>query len=341
MTSKTTNSFSLKKPTHDNFIFYFFLATLIWAPIPLESNRAWSEILLRILISCLSLLWSTLYLLNKTTLTNSFKKALPVTILFIASQVFLVYQIVNDISIDNYSTQKELILGINLVFIFALSLVLLNTSKRIKICIYVIVFSGLFQALYGSLMTLTGLEYTFFLKKETYLGVATGTFINRNHLAGYLVICLSLGLGMMVATLNSNADNFKNFLRQVSQAILSKKLILRISLIIMVVALVMTHSRMGNTAFFVSMGVIGTLAILLKKRSVGSTIILLVSLIIIDITVVGTFFGVDKVINRLENTSAKKETRDEVNQYSIKIIEKNLYFGTGAGPLPHRFPTST
>jgi O-antigen ligase len=187
-------------------------------------------------------------------------------------------------------------------------------------------------------MTLTGLEYTFFLKKETYLGVATGTFINRNHLAGYLVICLSLGLGMMVATLNNNADNFKHFLRQVSHAILSKKIILRISLIIMVAALVMTHSRMGNTAFFVSMGVIGTLAILLKKRSVGSTIILLVSLIIIDITVVGTFFGVDKVINRLENTSAKKETRDEVNQYSIKIIEKNLYFGTGAGTFYTAFP---
>jgi O-antigen ligase len=338
MTSTSIRNNKQTTLKHDNFIFYFFLATLVWAPLPLGGNRAWSEMLLCILISCLCLLWSALYLFNKATLTNSFKKALPIILLFFLSQAFLVYQVIYAISIDNYSTQKEFILGINLVFVFALSLVLLNTSKRIKICIYVIVFSGLFQALYGSLMTLTGLEYTFFLKKETYLGVATGTFINRNHLAGYLVICLSLGLGMMVATLNNNADNFKHFLRQVSHAILSKKIILRISLIIMVAALVMTHSRMGNTSFFVSMGVIGTLAILLKKRSVGSTIILLISLIIIDITVVGTFFGVDKVINRLENTSAKKETRDEVNQYSIKIIEKNLYFGTGAGTFYTAFP---
>ncbi|MEH6443354.1 MAG: O-antigen ligase family protein, partial [Oceanospirillaceae bacterium] len=158
------------------------------------------------------------------------------------------------------------------------------------------------------------------------------------HLAGYLVICLSLGLGMMIATLNNNADSFKYFIRQVSQAILSKKIILRISLIIMVAALVMTHSRMGNTSFFVSMGIIGTLAILFKKRSIGSTIILLVSLLIIDITVVGTFFGVDKVINRLESTSAQRETRDEVNLYSLKIIDNNLLFGTGAGTFYTAFP---
>ncbi|WP_293137866.1 O-antigen ligase, partial [Moritella sp.] len=241
-------------------------------------------------------------------------------------------------SIDLETTFLELIQSISLLLLFSMALLLVNSSRRIKLTIITLVASGLFQALFGSLMTLSGIEYTFFLEKESYIGVATGTFINRNHLAGYLVICLSLGLGMMIASLKGSASSLKEFSRNFLSAILSQKAPLRISLVIMVAALVMTHSRMGNTAFFASMGIIGTLTILLKKRSAGSTILLLVSLLVIDIAVVGSFFGVDKVINRLEQTSIDKETRDEVNLYSIKIIEDNLLQGTGAGTFYTSFP---
>ncbi|NRA18519.1 MAG: hypothetical protein HRU04_23780 [Oceanospirillaceae bacterium] len=78
-----------------------------------------------------------------------------------------------------------------------------------------IVASELFQAVYGSLMTMLGIEYTFFLKKESYIGVATGTYINRHHLAGYLVICLSLGLCIMIAS-------WKGLIGQIFEAILSQ-----------------------------------------------------------------------------------------------------------------------
>jgi O-antigen ligase len=187
-------------------------------------------------------------------------------------------------------------------------------------------------------MTLSELEYLFFIKKEAYLGVATGTFVNRNHLAGYLVICLSLGLGMMIAKLRGNSKSFKELVKHTFEAILGNKALLRISLVIMVAGLVMTHSRMGNMAFFISMVLVGTLALLLKKRSIKSTMILLISLLIIDIAVVGTFFGVDKVIDRLEATSASTESRDEVNLYSIQIIDENLLLGTGAGSFYTAFP---
>ena len=95
--------------------------------------------------------------------------------------------------------------------------------------------------------------------------------------------------------------------------------------------LVMTHSRMGNTAFFASLAIAGVLALLLSKRSTKATIILIISLIIIDIFVVGTFFGIDKVAQRLQTTSEKSETRDEVNTYTLGAIQDNLLTGTGAG----------
>lgn len=306
--------------------------------MPLGSNRTWSEMMMVIVIALLGISWSMLYLSGKVKLTHCFKKAAVATVLLILAQFFISYQLYNNLSIDANSSFRELLQGISLTLFFMLCLLLINSSQRIKTTILVIIASGLFQAVYGSLMTMSGIEYTFFLKKETYFGVATGTFINRNHLAGYLVICLSLGLGMMIASLKANTNSWKGLVRQIFQAILSQKAILRISLVIMVAALVMTHSRMGNSSFFASMGIIGTLAILLKKRSVGSTIILLLSLLIIDVAVVGTFFGVDKVIERLEKTSTESESRDEVNLYSIKIIEDNLLNGTGAGTFYNSFP---
>ena len=321
----------------DRYIFYSFLALLVWLPMPLGSNRTWSEMLMVIVVALLCISWSVLFIGGRVKLTHCFKKAAVVTVLLILSQLFISYQLYYNLSIDADSSFRELLQGISLTLFFMLCLLLINSSQRIKITILVIIASGLFQAVYGSLMTMSGVEHTFFLKKDTYIGVATGTFINRNHLAGYLVICLSLGLGMMIASLKANTNSWKGLIRQIFEAILSQKAILRISLVIMVAALVMTHSRMGNSSFFASMGIIGTLAILLKKRSVGSTIVLLLSLLIIDVAVVGTFFGVGKVIDRLEKTSAERETRDEVNLYSIKLVENNFLKGTGAGTFYNSF----
>ncbi|NQZ52168.1 MAG: O-antigen ligase family protein, partial [Moritella sp.] len=325
-------------PVKDNTLFYLFLFILVWIPLPLGSNRPWSAMLMCLGISVLCLLWNLFFVTGRVKISKTFIKAWPVLSLLLLSVFFVVYQFFMRQSIDLETTFLELIQSISLLLLFSMALLLVNSSRRIKLTIITLVASGLFQALFGSLMTLSGIEYTFFLEKESYIGVATGTFINRNHLAGYLVICLSLGLGMMIASLKGSASSLKEFSRNFLSAILSQKAPLRISLVIMVAALVMTHSRMGNTAFFASMGIIGTLTILLKKRSAGSTILLLVSLLVIDIAVVGSFFGVDKVINRLEQTSIDKETRDEVNLYSIKIIEDNLLQGTGAGTFYTSFP---
>mgnify|MGYP000449570020 CR=1 FL=1 len=336
MTDNIDTDYVNKMP--DRYIFYFFLALLVWLPLPLGSNRIWSEMLMVILVALLFISWCFLFMFGGVKLTHCFKKAAVATTLLTLSQLFIGYQLYNNFTIDANSSFRELLQGISLTLFFMLCLLLINSTQRIKITILVIIASGLFQAVYGSLMTLSGVEYTFFVKKVSYIGVATGTFINRNHLAGYLVICLSLGLGMMIASLKADTKSWRGLIRQIFEAILSQKAILRISLVIIVAALVMTHSRMGNSSFFASMGIVGTVAILLKKRSVGSTIVLLLSLLIIDVAVVGTFFGVGKVIDRLEKTSAKSESRDEVNLYSIKLVKDNLLTGTGAGTFYNSFP---
>lgn len=323
----------------DKPLFYSFLVLLAWLPLPLGSNKAWAVSLLCFLVFTLSAWWLLLYSRNKTDIQTAFSNSAPIIGLLLAAPLWAILQVLLDITIDPSNTLQDAMLGFALVGIFSLTALLVRSKRRIKLLCYVLIGSGLFQAVYGSMMTLTGIEYLFFIPKEHYKGLATGTFVNRNHLAGYLELTLSIGIGLMISTLDGHRSaNWRDRFRRILTTILGNKARLRIILVMMVAGLVMTHSRMGNTAFFASLAIAGVIALTLSKRSTKATIILISSLIIIDLFVVGTFFGVDKVVQRLENTSETSETRDEVNTYTLEAIQDNLFTGSGAGTYYTNFP---
>ncbi len=281
---------------------------------------------------------------RRVSLSRSFKKAwfviaaLLLCQLWVFISTFCLPQSLGG-SLDPTRSAQQLIHGIALTGVFCLTLLLLRSRRRIKIVIFTFVVSGLCQAVYGSLMTLSGIEYVLFLPKESYRGLATGTFINRNHLAGYLELCLSVGIGFMIASLNDkSSQGWRDVGRRLLSGLLGVKARVRISLVIMVAALVMTHSRMGNTAFFASLSITGVIALVLSRHASRATVILLVSLIIIDLAVVGTFFGMEKVVNRIESTTLNTISRDEVNIYAAELLKDNLWTGTGAGSFYGVFP---
>ncbi|MGF1755906.1 O-antigen ligase family protein, partial [Vibrio makurazakiensis] len=130
-------------------------------------------------------------------------------------------------------------------------------------------------------------------------------------------------------------------IRRWSGGVVSRKMFVRLALIIMVIALVMTRSRMGNTAFFAATTLGGFIALFFFKDKPRALIPLIVSLILVDTLVVGTVFGLDKVKDRLEQTSVLKETRDEVIQWSLPIVEQYPLTGTGMGSFYSVFPSYT
>nr|WP_255493879.1 O-antigen ligase family protein [Pseudomaricurvus sp. HS19] len=106
----------------------------------------------------------------------------------------------------------------------------------------------------------------------------------------------------------------------------------------MVIALVLTRSRMGNTAFFFSLLATGFIWLWLTRRITRGSIILLISLVVIDSLIVGAWFGFDKVAERLEGTAFTKETRDEVNRDTWTLIKDQPLLGSGAGTYFEVFP---
>jgi putative inorganic carbon (HCO3(-)) transporter len=350
----------LSNHKYHTYLFYFLLAIVFWIPIPLGSNRPWAWSIMQIMIFSLFIgcVWSQ----RRLAWLGLKEYRLPI-VLWLCYLVLLALQIVplpasllsylspnayalqeNSmdglfyLSIDYGQSQISLLKSVSYFCLFLVTLILIRDGKTIKTLLFTILIAATLQALYGAFEVLLGLKHSIIFNLPV-RDIATGTFVYKNHFANYLMLGLSAGIGIMVATLQTNQlNNKRNLLRSIVNTLLSSKALVRICLVIMVIALVMSKSRMGNTAFFVSMSVCGFLALALIRNRNKSLTMLIISMFVIDLFIVSAWFGLDKVQERLTQTSLSQETRDEVVRDALPIISDFPLFGTGGGSFYGVFP---
>jgi len=345
------------RPDGTRWIFVAFLTLLVVAPVPSGSNPPWVRALLAFLVLMLALGWLARCILGRQPYPAILHDArymlwcglvwlgyvwlqlvpLPVGLLNILSPQAAHWHLAAagttalgaaPLSLDPYATLEAACKSTAYLAFFALSLVLLRDRGRIRITAYALIASGVLQALYGTLISLSIPG-----------AVATGTFANRNHYAGYLAMCLAAGIGILIANLSGEQHrSWGRFFRNLIQWSISPKMALRLGLVIMVVALVLTRSRMGNSSFFISLLITGAIGLLLAKRATKSMVILLISLIAVDVFLVGTYFGTQRVVERITRTTAQTEDRDEVAGYALNMWKDYPVFGSGLGSFPVVFP---
>ena len=356
--------FSDKQIHKNNTLFYCLLALLAWLPIPLGSNRPWAWNIFE--LASYALFAFSAYKYRQTLFPRLSVYKLPIA-LFTGFLFYVFIQTIPlpstllsllspesanmyltagvstaPISIDAPQTFISLYKSVAYFCVFLTTLLLCDELKKIKRLMLLIIFAGLFQAMYGALEILFGAETSWIFQIPVKQN-ATGTFVYKNHFANFLMLCLSVGVGYLVSTLLTSKptggghQKLRNFLSM----FLNGKAFVRIALAIMVIALVMSRSRMGNTAFFLSMTVVGLLSLfLIKKRTKGLTL-LIISMFIIDMFILSAWFGLDKVKDRIEQTSLSTETRDEVVIDSIPLLQDFALTGSGLGTYYTAFPQYT
>ena len=244
------------------------------------------------------------------------------------------------LAVDPHAAMVSWLKSLCYVLGFVMTLAVITTRQRAQQFAYTLVLSGVVMAVFGILLHLGGINLEWFGTLIAHGAEASGTFANRNHFAGYLEMTLAIGIGLLIAGLKDyRAQTWKQFFRHFIEWILSAKMRLRLMLCIMVIALVATHSRMGNTGFFSSLLIAGVIGIALARHAARGTVILLVSLIVIDLFIVGSWFGVDKLAQRLEQTTmADVEVRQDPSAYALKIIQDYPAVGSGPGSFYTVFP---
>ncbi|HZW26317.1 MAG TPA: O-antigen ligase family protein [Gallionella sp.] len=353
-------------------LFLALLCLLLWLPLPLGSNRPWAVAIFVVWIGLLSLLGIVGWQRKRVTAGVAFRGAraalwllaiwlayvtlqlipLPVMVRqWLSPESLAVYGMAGEtgwapLSLHPYATLQFWLKSAAYAALFALTLLLVNSKQRLVMLGYTLVFSAVFQAFYGSMMTLSGMEYGFFMKKTAYLGFATGTFVNRNHLAGYLEMASAVGIGLLMATSyqKDQVHSWRQRLRNLVNLLFSQKLPLRLMLATMVIALVLTRSRMGNTAFFASMLVTGVIALavfrsqsasfaqMFRRSDTRSAVILIASLVVIDLFIVGAWFGVEKVAQRIAESSVSHDAdRVDASLTTLALLNDYPLVGTGGG----------
>jgi O-antigen ligase len=210
---------------------------------------------------------------------------------------------------------------------------LANRRSRIKALATVLVYAAVLHSVYAVLMHLSGAATDLFGTTISHGAQASGTYVNRNHFAGYLEMMLALGIGLLISGLSDRrSSSWKHLLRNVLEWLLSPKMVLRLSLCVLVIALTTTHSRMGNTAFFSSLLIAGLIGIALSRHATRGTVVLLVSLVVIDLLIVGSWFGMERLAQRIEQTTTGEvRQREEPAAHTLGMIRKYPVFGAGPG----------
>ncbi len=354
--------------------FYLFCA-MVWAlPIPVGLNRDW--LWLSAAAFSLLLLALTLFRLSQSsslidarlsTRRRLAGSAVPLSCLGLIMLVCLLQLIPlpegllsvisphrptpegwAPISVDPMATALRGLQTLFFTSLFLLAVLLVSSTDRLRTLMLTMVLAGFFQALYGSLMTLSGIEWLLLGPKEFNTGLATGTYINRNHFAGFLEMTLAVGIGLLLSQIRSDANpgEWKTRLREIIRWILGPKMRLRLCLVVMVIGLVLSHSRMGNGGFFISLLVASTAALILLSKAPRPLIILIVSLIVIDLVVVGTWFGFEQVVDRIQQTAQYDELADRHNDQARLDVDVETWAafgdfqwtGSGAGTFETVFP---
>ncbi len=354
----------------ERLVFWALLLLFVWIPLPLGSNRAWAWGVLEAWSFVLAAAWLALLAFGRVEASLPMKRAWPAWIVlalwvalqaihivplppgavaFLSPEAARIHAFAAEIgmqqdpitlSVEPHASLVSLLKTLAYVTIFFLVLAVVNRRSRVLVLARVLVYSAIVYSVYAVLMHLEGVQLEFFGTPIRHGDSASGTYVNRNHFAGYLEMMLAVGIGLLIAGLSDrSADSWKKFVRQTIEWVLSPKMVLRLALCVLVIALTTTHSRMGNTAFFASLLVAGLVGIALSRHATRNTVILLASLIAIDLVIVGSWFGVEKLAQRIEQTTVQDvQEREEPATYTMDMIRKYPVLGSGPGSFYIVYP---
>ena len=262
-----------------------FLALLVWAPFPLGSNRAWAWTILETGLFLAAALWVVSWMQRRHGSLAVARAAWPafavlgVWLAYLALQwVPLPANVVRMLSPQSAAVHAlaapygdpraagawiALSLDPNASFVFwlkscayavafFLTLALAHTRERARLIAFVLVLSGLAQAVYGGLMHLSGIDLEIFGTRIPHSAQASGGFVNRNHLAGFLEITLALGIGLLVGSLRDTGQrSWRQFWRDMAALLLSPRAPLRLFLVAKVMSFLLMQILIKPIVFWV------------------------------------------------------------------------------------------
>jgi O-antigen ligase len=223
---------------------------------------------------------------------------------------------------------------VGLVFLFLILKDGFRSRSLLQWSLWILLGLAVIQGLYGIVQALVpnlGVLWVSYLKSG--LGDARGTWINRNHFAGFMGMMLPLLLGFSLSRVRWGAQlKFKALLQ--SNRIHQHSLFL-LALVIMALALLFSKSRAGIMSLFFGLG---TFLILIrgKDRKFPKRFWIILSIFLGLTLLYGLRIGFDPIIDRFLALDLDNTRRDFWNDSLAIIADHPL--GIGLATFKYVFP---
>jgi O-antigen ligase len=241
-----------------------------------------------------------------------------------------------------YPVRMSLVRWIAYGFLFFGLAQTLNTRKRIEIAVVVIVITGCFEALYGIMQTYSGSHRIWWYKHSADV---SGTYINRNHFAGFMELGIVLAITGAGALFEKSARQYLSTRKRGVKAwlltylsrqdLFTKKFLIAYGGAIMGLGLILSASRGGIVSTAGALLLMGLLFLFRKDHRRKGFIILIVFLIT---SIYALFAGIDYTIGRFQMFDRDMDTRLRYTQNTMNLFEDYKLMGVGIGNFQKAFP---
>jgi O-antigen ligase len=222
----------------------------------------------------------------------------------------------------------------------------LNSQRRIELTIFLIIITACFEALYGLAETYSASGHIWWFKKMPYSLDVSGTYINRNHLAGLMEMCLLLAAAYAGALSTRKKkqkiiSDHKTSLRGRLSRYLSgeqrfnKRTLILFSGVVMSIGLVFSASRGGMISAAGAMLCMSLFFIFRKNHRRKGFIILFLFLIT---SVYALHIGVEYPIGRFKYFDVSLEARSRYAKKTMDMFDDYKVTGIGVGNFQYAYP---
>jgi O-antigen ligase len=246
------------------------------------------------------------------------------------------------LSIYPYAAKTELFKILAYIGLFYLVSHNLTGRRQINRLLAIIISVGCFEAFYGLLEYLSGHQYILCYRKKYYTDCVTGTFVNRNHFAGYLELVIPLTLGMMVYYWRKSPPSplrgGRGLIARLASEPGSKLVLLASAAVIMLLGVIFSQSRMGMLSVAASLLVMGFLLMWVKE---GKRFLGFISFVLVSASLGGLWLGIEPLASRfsfLPKEIAVEGNRAAVWGDTIQLVKDFPLWGSGLGSYRYIFP---
>ena len=314
---------AIRNPQSAFVLCFLFLALILFQMIPLPA--AWVKVI------------SPQTYNLRTQLLNDLMTNYPITSNSMTNNLLPVPHSLFPLSFFPFATKIEFFKWFTLIGLFFFLLqwkLLANGQRATKHLIIVIMLVGVIESFYGIFEFFSGHRYILYLEGSGWMSSVTGTFINRNYFAGYLLMVIPLSVGFLFSRKANQRIRFQGWRHRLA-SLDGKALLLGFGVILMILGLLFSASRMGIISLLLSFSLI---SLLFRSHARGhkfsGTAVLIFGLAMLW----AAWIGLDAVISRFFTTSEDFKMRWLFWVSTSQIIKDFPLFGSGLGTFAQIFP---